>query len=338
MKNYLTERMYKASSGIANAIFVTIGIGLLLETIGNMTGLTILVIIGTALKMLMAPAIGAGIAVMLGGNTLTIFSAMAAGAIGAGAIQTTADGMITIATGEPIGCLIAATIATFVGKRISGKTPLDMMAIPITAVLAGGVVGYYLNLVIAPFLNMVSAFISASVAGSPVIGASVISVVGGLVLMSPASSAAIAIALNLDPVSSAAMLVGTTSMYIGFSFVSMRQNNLGGFLAQFVCTPKVQLPNIVKNPRILIGPILAAAVAAPISTVALGFTAPSALGGLGFCSLIAPLNIFVSQGSGSFAVYILTACLVPIAITVIVNKVLEKASWLRKGDMALVVE
>lgn len=338
MKNYLTERMYKASSGIANAIFVTIGIGLLLETIGNMTGLTILVMIGTAVKMLMAPAIGAGIAVMLGGNTLTIFSAMAAGAIGAGAIQTTADGMITIATGEPIGCLIAATIATFVGKRISGKTPLDMMAIPITAVLAGGVAGYYLNLVIAPFLNMVSAFISASVAGSPVIGAAVISVVGGLVLMSPASSAAIAIALNLDPVSSAAMLVGTTSMFIGFSFVSIRQNNLGGFLAQFVCTPKVQLPNIVKNPRILIGPTLAAAVAAPISTVALGFTAPSALAGLGFCSLIAPLNIFVSQGSGSFAVYILTACLVPIAITVVVNKVLEKVSWLRKGDMALVVE
>lgn len=338
MKNYLVERMYKASSGIANAIFVTIGIGLLLETIGNMTGLTILVIIGTAVKMLMAPAIGAGIAVMLGGNTLTIFSAMAAGAVGAGAIQTTADGMITIATGEPIGCLIAATIATFVGKRISGKTPLDMMAIPISAVLAGGIAGYYLNLIIAPFLNMVSAFISTSVAGSPVIGAAVISVIGGLVLMSPASSAAIAIALNLDPVSSAAMLVGTTSMYIGFSFISMRQNNLGGFLAQFMCTPKVQLPNIVKNPRILIGPTVAAAVAAPISTVALGFTAPSALGGLGFCSLIAPLNIFVSQGTGSFAVYIVTACLVPIAITVVVNKVLEKASWLRKGDMALVVE
>lgn len=66
MKTYLLDRMYKASSGIANAIFVTIGIGLLLETIGNMTGLTILVIIGTAVKMLMAPAIGAGIAVMLG--------------------------------------------------------------------------------------------------------------------------------------------------------------------------------------------------------------------------------------------------------------------------------
>ena len=135
MKTYLTDRMYKASSGIANAIFVTIGVGLLLETIGNMTGLSILVIIGTTVKMLMAPAIGAGIAVMLGGNTLTIFSAMAAGAIGSGAIQTTADGMITIATGEPIGCLIAATIATFVGKRVSGKTPLDMMAIPIAAIL-----------------------------------------------------------------------------------------------------------------------------------------------------------------------------------------------------------
>ena len=97
MKKYLVDRMYKASSGIANAIFVTIGIGLLLETIGNMTGLSVLVIIGTATKMLMAPAIGAGIAIMLGGNTLTVFSAMAAGTVGAGAVQTTADGVVSIA-------------------------------------------------------------------------------------------------------------------------------------------------------------------------------------------------------------------------------------------------
>ncbi|SLC88691.1 Predicted membrane protein, putative toxin regulator [Mycobacteroides abscessus subsp. abscessus] len=83
MKKYLVDRMYKASSGIANAIFVTIGIGLLLETIGNMTGLSVLVTIGVATKMLMAPAIGAGIAIMLGGNNLTLFSAMAAGTVGA---------------------------------------------------------------------------------------------------------------------------------------------------------------------------------------------------------------------------------------------------------------
>lgn len=338
MKNYLVDRMYKASSGVANAIFVTIGIGLLLETIGNMSGLAILVTIGTATKMLMAPAIGAGIAIMLGANTLTVFSAMAAGTIGAGAVHMTTEGVLAIATGEPIGCLIAATIATFVGKRISGKTPLDMMAIPITAILAGGVAGYYLNFVIAPLLNTISAFISASVSGSPIIGAAVISVVGGLVLMSPASSAAIAIALNLDPVSSAAMLVGTTSMYMAFSFVSMRQNDLGGFLAQFVCTPKVQLPNIVKNPRVLIGPVVAAAVAAPLATVILGFTAPSALGGLGFCSLIAPLNILAAQGFVGFGIYMLAGVLVPIAIAVVVNTAMEKVKWVNKGDLALVVE
>lgn len=338
MKNYLLDRMYKASSGIAYAIFVTIGVGLLLSTIGDMTGLSILVVIGTATRMLTAPAIAVGIAVMLGGNTLTVFSAMAAGTIGAGAVQLTAEGAMTIATGEPIGCLIAATIATFIGKRVSGKTPLDMMAIPISAILVGGISGYYLNLMMVPMLNSASAFISESVAGYPVIGAAVISVVGGLVLMSPASSAAIAIALNLDPVSSAAMLIGTTCMYIAFPFSSIRQNDMGGFLAQLVCTPKVQLPNIVKNPRILIGPTIGAAIAAPIATILFHFTASSELAGIGFCSFIAPLNIFVSQGPAELLVYLFCGVVIPLVVTYAVNMALTKVQWLRNGDMALVVK
>lgn len=338
MKKYLVDRMYKASSGIANAIFVTIGIGLLLETIGNMTGLSVLVIIGTATKMLMAPAIGAGIAIMLGGNTLTVFSAMAAGTVGAGAVQTTAEGVVSIASGEPIGCLIAATIATFVGKRISGKTPLDMMAIPLAAVLVGGLSGYYLNFVISPLLNAFSSFISASVAGYPIIGSAVIAVVGGLVLMSPASSAAIAIALNLDPVSSAAMLIGTTSMYVAFSFVSLRENDLGGFLAQFVCTPKVQLPNIIKNPMILVAPTIACAVAAPIATSTLGFTTASALGGLGFCSFIAPITVLGNQGLTSFLNYMIAGVVIPFAVTFFISFAMKKFEYVRNGDMALVVK
>lgn len=338
MKTYIVDRMYKASSGIANAIFVTIGIGLLLETIGGMVNLPILVTIGVAAKMLMAPAIGAGIAIMLGGNTLTVFSAMAAGAVGAGAIQTTADGMVSIASGEPIGCLIAATIATFIGKRVSGKTPLDMMAIPLAAVLVGGISGYYLNFMISPLLNSISAFISASVAGYPILGSAVIAVVGGLVLMSPASSAAIAIALNLDPVSSAAMLIGTTSMYVAFSFVSARENDLGGFLAQFVCTPKVQLPNIIKNPKILIAPTIACAVAAPIGTSILGLTTASALGGLGLCSLIAPITILGNQGAADFINYMIAGVAIPLAVTLVVTFALSKFAMVRKGDMALVVK
>ena len=80
-KEYISDRMYKASTGIANAVLVTLGIGLLFESIGGYLGWEVLLAIGGAAKVLLAPALGAGIAYQLGGNSLIIFSAMASSAV-----------------------------------------------------------------------------------------------------------------------------------------------------------------------------------------------------------------------------------------------------------------
>lgn len=336
MRSYVKNNVLKVSSGVANAVFVTVGVGYLVEIIGDLLGIPMLVSIGLVAKVLLTPALGAGIAVNLNANTLTIFSAMASAALGGGAIQMV-EGSLTISGGEPIGALLAGTIATFVGKKVTGKTPFDMMAIPVSSLLVGGISGVALAQVMSPLITTISAAISNAVAGSPIIGSSVLGVVFGLFLMSPASSAALSVALALDPMSNGAMLIGTTAQYFAFSLLSWRENDLGGYIAQGLCTPKVQLPNIIKNPTILVGPTIASAICAPIATVLFGFETIPAMGGMGFAALVAPLYVFSTSPLYTFGVYLLCGAVLPVLITYGVNKVLYARQKIKVGDMALTV-
>lgn len=336
MQSYVKNNVLKVSSGVANAVFVTVGVGYLLEIFGDMLGIPMLILVGQVAKVLLTPALGAGIAVNLKANTLTIFSAMAAAALGGGAIQIVEGGM-TIIGGEPIGALLAGTIATFVGKKVTGKTPLDMMAIPVSSLVVGGLSGVALAQVMTPLLTTISTAITQAVAGSPIVGSSVLAVVFGLFLMSPASSAALSVALALDPMSSGAMLIGTTAQYFAFSLLSMRENDLGGYIAQGVCTPKVQLPNIINNPAILIGPTVASAICGPLATVLFGFETIPAMGGMGFAALVAPLYVLSTNPLYIFGIYLLCGAVLPVLITYGVNKVLYARKTIKKGDMALTV-
>ena len=259
------SRVFKASAGIAQGIFVSLGIGLLIENIGRIVDIPLLITIGVVAKSLMAPAIGAGIAFMLGANGLVIFSAMVAGAIGAGSISITEAGLI-IKTGEPIGALLTATLAVYIGKRLSGKTALDMMLVPFAAILGSGLVGIWLSHNITPVLNAVGAFIKDSSAGSPFIASIVIAVVWGLLLISPASSAALAIALSLDGVAGGAALAGCVAQFIGFSVISAKENNLGGILAQALCTRKYSCQISLKS-MILVPTVVASAIVGPVSAL-----------------------------------------------------------------------
>lgn len=332
------SRVFKASAGIAQGIFVSLGIGLLIENIGRIVDIPLLITIGVVAKSLMAPAIGAGIAFMLGANGLVIFSAMVAGAIGAGSISITEAGLI-IKTGEPIGALLTATLAVYIGKRLSGKTALDMMLVPFAAILGSGLVGIWLSHNITPVLNAVGAFIKDSSAGSPFIASIVIAVVWGLLLISPASSAALAIALSLDGVAGGAALAGCVAQFIGFSVISAKENNLGGILAQALCTPKVQLPNITKNPMILVPTVVptvvASAIVGPVSALIFQLEAGKEIAGLGLSSLIAPINLISSQGWEVIPAMVITYIVIPVAVSYILYIALKKAGRIHSGDMTV---
>ncbi|RHW42808.1 PTS sugar transporter subunit IIC [Neobacillus notoginsengisoli] len=334
-KKYLVDRMYKASQGLANAVLVTLGIGLLMESLGTFTGWEGFATIGRTTQLMLAPALGAGIAYQLGGNTLIIFSAMASSTIGANAVRLTEDGTVTLVTGQPLSAVLAAVIATWVGKRVMGKTKLDMMAIPFAAVLVGGIAGVFLAMITTPLITWLSAQIATSVEGSPIIGPMVISLVWSIFLMSPASSAAIAIALQLDPVSSAAALIGCTVQFAAFTAMSYKQNDIGANIAQSLITPKVQFPNLVKNPRLAIPPFIAAVICAPIATVIFDFKASYKLAGLGLNSLIAPINILAEQGPIVLAIYIAFGIILPIIISLSIFKLISLKGWTKAADLKM---
>ncbi|WP_367305166.1 PTS sugar transporter subunit IIC [Macrococcus equipercicus] len=335
-REYLFNRMEKGAAGISAAILVSLGIGLLLKSIGGLTGLDLLLTIGTVATLLMAPALGAAIAHSLGANSLTVVSAMIAAAVGASAVAPAGEAF-TLKTGEPVGAIIAAIIATYAGKKVTGRTFLDLMAVPLAAVLSGGIAGYYLSTVIAPALVVISKAITSSVDGHPLL-ASVVIVVFAVLVMTPASSAALAVALQLDPHASAAALVGITAQFVGFTAISLRENDLGGFLAQLICTPKVQFPNIVRNPNILIAPLVGAAVAGPVAVLVFKLGVPSAIAGLGLSGLIAPIQILTEQGSGVLLSYMIAGVVIPLLVAVAVHYLLlRRANLVKTGDLALQV-
>ncbi len=344
------EYVYKISAGVSNAVLVMLGIGLLCETLGTFLHWDQLHQIGTIAKILLAPAFGAGIAFQLQTNTLVIFSSMVASTVGANAVFFTSDtiqagtatgysllqplGSGVFTTGQPISAVIAGIIAAVVGKWLTGKTPLDMMLVPFSSIFIGGVAGIGLASVTTPFLVGVSKFMTSSITVSPILGSMVIALLWSVLLMTPASSVALAIALQLDPVSSAAALIGCNCQFVGFTVMSWKENKLGANLAQGLITPKVQFPNLTLHPQMVLPPFIAAVICAPIATSVLGFTATYELAGLGLNSLIAPLNI-LSKSTSSFMIYMATGVILPAIISLIGYGLLKKMGKVEKGDLTI---
>ncbi|MBC2003651.1 PTS transporter subunit IIC [Listeria booriae] len=339
MKDYIVDRSYKASMGIANAVLVTLGIGLLLQTIGQMVGFEWLAQIGAVGKLLLIPGLGVGIAICLGANTLVVISAAAASVIGGGAILALDNGGgFSIIGGEPIGAILAVIVAVWVGKRVTGKTNFDMILIPAAALLAGGISGLLFSKIMAPVLTAASGGITSLVSGSPILSSMVISLVFAILILSPASSAALAIALQLDPTASAAALIGCSVQFVSFAVLGFRDNNWGAFFAQLICTPKLQTPNIIKRPAVMIVPLLSAVIASPIGVLVFHLQASAEVAGMGLCAFVAPLYLIANSGWLAFGAFLLVAVVIPAVIALIARPFLLRSSWLRSGDLRVELE
>ena len=344
------EVAYRIFAAVANAILVVLGGGLLTQTIGNLTGIHVLTLIGGEAQALLAPAIGVAVASQMNTNTLVTFASMVAATVGSNGVHftdtavkgMTATGQVTAAaagapvltTGQPVSAVLAALVAVLVGKYLTGKTPLDMVLVPFGALAVGIGFGLVVAAVVTPALLAVSAYIAHSMQVSPVLGSMVISVVWALFLMTPASSAALAVALMLDPISSAAALIGTTAQFVGFTAMSFRQNNLGANIAQGLVTPKVQFPNLLINPYLLVPTVVSAAVCAPIATVLFDFRSTSTLGGLGLNSLIAPIA-YLSRGWAQFSTYMVFGVVAPAVLSIALYLVLKRAGFIGEKQLHL---
>lgn len=300
------DYVFLVSQGVSNTVLVFLGIGLLVNTVGTTIHWDALVQVGNIAQKLLAPALGMAIAVMMRTSTLVIGGTMIASTVGANSVYFTSGAVANTMTatgwqaaqdagsqimtaGQPVSAVLVGVIAAMLGKWMTGKTPLDMVLVPFAVTMVGSIAGLGLASVTTPALNWVSGALGHTMQVNPVLGALVVSLSWFVFLMTPASSAALAIAVQLDPMSSGAALIGTTVAFVSFTAMSYNQNTIGGNIAQGLVTPKVQFANLLKRPILAVGPAVIAMITAVIAVVGFDFKVPYALAGLGLNSLIAPL-------------------------------------------------
>lgn len=349
-KSGFKDSVYLVFNGVSNAILVCLGVGLLLGAIANFVHWPALAQIGLICQYLMAPAIGAAVASQLKTNTLVLFSSMIAATVGANNVfftsavtnAVTATGHVlpqpagsaVFMIGQPISALGGAVVATMIGKYLTGKTPLDMFLVPFSATGIGSIAALAFATVTTPALVWLSGVIAKSMVVNPFLGSFVIAVVWSVFLMTPASSAALAIAVMLDPLSSGAALLGTTAQFVSYTVMSYRVNKPGANIAQGLITPKVQFGNITKNPYIAIPGMVSSAIIGPIGTLVFHFSVSYKLAGLGLNSLIAPITI-ASQSISELITYLVLGVIVPAVISVVLVKVLKAAHKIKDEDMRI---
>lgn len=323
-------------NGMAQGLFASLLIGLIIKQIGTLTNIELLVDFGTVAQSLMGPAIGAAVAYSVGAPPLGIFAAVAVGALGAGTF-TFVDGQMVAKIGEPVGALIASLVAAEVTKVLKGKTKVDIVILPLSAILVGGLVGFYLAPAITAFMTFLGTLINRATELQPIPMGIIVSTVMGMVLTLPISSAALSVSLGLSGIAAGASTVGCATQMVGFAVASYRENGFGGLLSQGLGTSMLQIPNIIKNPKIWIPPTLAAAILGPIASAVFKMEGTRLGAGMGTSGLVGQFDAVSAMGSDTRTLFliVLMHVILPAILTLLISEFMRKKGYIKPGDMKL---
>ena len=325
VRDYITNVL----NGMAWGLFSSLLIGLIIKQIGTLAGLEILVDIGNVAQRLMGPAIGVGVAYVLRAPALVVMSCATVGTIGAGTLVF-ADGTATAVIGEPVGAFV-------VGRRVAGKTSVDIVLVPLVTIVTGGMTGIYLSPFFAAMMKSLGALINTATELQPIPMGIAVAVLMGMILTLPISSAALAIALNLSGLAAGAATVGCAANMIGFAAISFKENGIGGFIAQGIGTSMLQVPNIIRNPWIWLPAIIASAILGPISTALLGMTSSAAGAGMGTSGLVGQFAMLEVMGHSPEVLLQIAVMhfIAPAIISVLVAKWMTRRGIIKAGDLTL---
>ncbi len=320
-------------NAMALGLFASLIVGVILEQVGKLVNIDVLVRFGQFAKLLMGPAIGVAVATGIKASPMVVFASAVTGAIGAGSISI-GPGASSISVGEPVGALVAALAGAEVGKRVAGRK-LDIIFVPTTTILVGGIVGEN----IAPFISMLMKTLGAMVNQAtmlhPIPMGIVVATLMGMFLTLPISSAAIAISLGLSGLAAGAATIGCSTQMIGFAVMSYRENGVGGLLAQGLGTSMLQMPNIIRNPRIWIPPTLASAVLGPLGTKVFKMENIPTGAGMGTSGLVGQIGTIAAMGTGVWPQILLLHFILPAAVTYLIALPLRRIGWIKDGDLRL---
>jgi len=333
--NKVTAYIVKVLNGMAQGLFASLIIGLIIKQVGLYLDSAILMQIGQIAQYLMGPAIGVGVALSVGAPPLAVFASAVVGAVGAGTFVFDASLFSKVIIGEPVGALLASLVGAEVGKRIAGKTKVDILLIPLFVIAAGSITGIFLSPVVAAFMNAIGSLINHLTTLYPIPMGIMVAVVVGMVLTLPISSAAICISLGISGLAAGAATVGCCAQMIGFACSGYKENKIGGLISQGLGTSMIQMPNIVKNWRIWVPPTLTAGILGPFATTIFQMENNAPGAGMGTSGLVGQINTLSVMGIGSWWKIALLHFLLPALLSFLIAQFMRKKGWIHEGDYLL---
>lgn len=330
----MKENLVKTLNGMAIGLFATLVVGTILSQIGSLIHWNLLTQLGNMAKVLMGGAIGAAVAYSLGAPPLVMFSCIVTGTIGAGAIGIV-DGDTFIKVGDPAGAYVASLITVIIGKKVVGKTKVDIILIPAICIISGGIVGTFVSPVISGFMSWIGFIINKATQLQPLFMGPIVSVVMGIVLISPISSAALATSLGLSGLAAGAAVVGTSCQMIGFAAASYKENGFQGAIAQGIGTAKVQFGNIIKNPLIAVPSTASSFILGIFSATIFKMTSNKIGAGMGTSGLVGQIQTVAEMGPSSIPKIIILHFILPALISYVIAVIMKKKGLIKENDMLL---
>ena len=349
MKKILKRYFIDAMGAMAQGLFASLLIGTIFTALGMIPKLEFLSEIGVYAQKMAGPTMAAAIAYSLKAHPLVIFSSAAVGQA-----ANTLGG-----AGGPLAVFFIAIAAAEIGMLVSKKTKVDIIVTPFITIL----IGCGLSMLAAPYIGegvgYISDFISWASLQAPFESSLIISVVIGVVLTLPISSAAICAGLCLTgsavtggneglAIAGAAAVAGCCAQMVGFAIISFRENKWGGLLSQGIGTSMLQMPNIIRHPQIWIAPTVASAITGPLAVCVFGIRMYGAAinSGMGTCGLLGPIGMVLGwfdKTNGYTAdvtvlnwVGLALICFIlPALLSFLINEILRKIGLVKDGYMKL---
>ncbi|MBQ8852017.1 MAG: PTS sugar transporter subunit IIC [Oscillibacter sp.] len=342
-----------ALGALAHGLFFPRLIGPLLNPIGSQFGIGFLTAqisekvpytVGGLASSMIGPDMAIAIGYALQAPPLVLFS------LAAVCQACTALG----GAGGPLAVLFVAIIAAECGKAVSKETKIDILVTPIVTTLVGVGAAYLIAPPIGAAASAFGQLIVKTTQLQPFFMGILVSVLVGIALTLPISSAAICSVLGLTGLAGGAAVAGCCAQMVGFAVMSFKENSWGGLVSQGLGTSMLQMPNIVRNPRVWIAPIVTSAITGPIATCIfkLEMNGAAINSGMGTCGLCGQLGVWTGWlepsakaiENGAVAItptgfdwlgLILISFVLPAVICPLINNLCRKAGWVKDGDLTL---
>lgn len=328
-----------AMGAMAQGLFASLLIGTIIKTLGQQLNVQFLIDAGNFAQQVAGPAMAVSIGAALSAPQLVLYSLIAVG-MAANKLG---------GAGGPLAVYFITIVASECGKIVSKETKVDILVTPAVTIL----VGVGLSVLCAPAIgaaaSSVGDFIKWATNLQPLLMGILVSVVVGMALTLPISSAAICAALSLTGLAGGAAVAGCCAQMVGFAVMSFRENSVGGLVSQGLGTSMLQMPNIIRNPRTWIPPTLASAITGPIATCLfhLEMNGPAVSSGMGTCGLVGQIGVYTGWlndiAAGTKAAIlpmdwvglILICFVLPAVLTLLFAFFLRKWGWIKAGDLKL---